>query len=135
MALRDDFDEELVLELTHAHLATWGVYDESFIRKRDRLRMASVAIRSARSQALREVRYSMRAALAWEEDMTPPVYKPNRLFVGTGLDSTFGLAYKTTLTFVHMATTIGRDPDDVLGQYRAEVAGERLRPPGVQPSA
>lgn len=28
MTLRDEFDEELVVELTHAHLATWGAYDE-----------------------------------------------------------------------------------------------------------
>lgn len=79
MTLRDEFDEELVMELTHAHLATWGDYDEFIIGKRDRLRMASEAIRSARNQALRELRHSMRAALAWEDDMKPPAYTPNRL--------------------------------------------------------
>lgn len=64
--------------------------------------MASGTIRSARSQALRELRHSIRAALAWEDDMTPPRYRPNRLFISAGLAVTFGLAYKTSLTFVHM---------------------------------
>lgn len=83
------------------------VYVEFIITKQDRLRMASGAIRSARSQALHELWHSMRAALAWKDDMTPPRYRPNRLFISAGLAVTFGLGYTTTLTFVHMSTTSG----------------------------
>lgn len=104
MTHRDDFDEELVMELTHPHLATWGVYDEFIIRKQARLRMASGVIECARSRALRELRHSLRAALAWEDDMTSQRYRPNRLFISAGPAVTYGLAYMTTLTFVHMST-------------------------------
>ncbi|GAA4266622.1 hypothetical protein GCM10022256_22340 [Frondihabitans peucedani] len=67
--------------------------------------------------------------------MEPPAHNPNRLFIGPSADMTFGLAYKTTMTFVHMSRTSGRDPDDVLAHFRVEVAGECLSPPGVQSSA
>ncbi|GAA4266621.1 hypothetical protein GCM10022256_22330 [Frondihabitans peucedani] len=64
------------MELTHAHLATWGVKDEFIIRKRDQLRMASGAIRSARNQALRELRHSMQAALARKTTWSHPPITP-----------------------------------------------------------
>lgn len=61
IGLRQDFDDELVMELSHFHLAAWDAYDEFIVRRRDRWRAGSAAIREARRHALRYLKHLMRA--------------------------------------------------------------------------
>jgi hypothetical protein len=136
MTLAPDFDEELVMEFSHVHLSTWCAYDDIVIRKQDRWRAASSPIRIARRSALRGLNHYGRHTNTDSRDRGhPPAYRPNVLFVGRGLNSTFGIAYAATLTVVHLATTHGRDLDDVLDKYRAIAATHFARPPGVLPTA
>ena len=132
MSLRGGFDEELVVDLQHAHLASWSAYDEFIIRKRDRFGRASFAIRAARSEALRLLGHWMRAVSAHTSDSGPGRYRPNPLLLGRSDDVTFGLGYMAALTFIHLTSTSGRDPDDTLEELRASLAGECLSPPGPQ---
>ncbi len=135
IGLREDFDDELVMELTHVHLGSWANYDEFIIRRHDAFHAASAAIHSARRQILGSLRHHMRAALASNDTDMPPVYRPNKLLTGRSITSTFGLAYGTTLTFVHMATSWGYDPEEVLRVYRASTAAAYAHPAEGPPLA
>lgn len=135
LELRSEFDEELVMDLAHVHLSTWRAYDDIVIRKRDRWRFLSAAIRIARSRSLRGLRHYGMHATTDSDVALPPLYRPNALFIGGGVQHTFGIAYASTLTLIHLAASSGRDPDDVVGEYRAITARQQIRPPEVQPSA
>ncbi|MBF4616205.1 hypothetical protein [Curtobacterium sp. VKM Ac-1376] len=132
LSLRGGFDEELVVNLHHAHLVSWSAYDEFIIRKRDRFGRASFAIRAARAEAVRLLGHWMRFASPGTSNAAPARYRPNALLLGAGQDVAFGLGYMAALTFTHMTSTSGRDPDDTLEELRASLAGECLSPPGPQ---
>ncbi|WIB65615.1 hypothetical protein [Curtobacterium sp. MCBD17_040] len=122
--LRDVFDEDLVLELMSLHLSTWGAYDDFVIRQRDRLQRAAVAIRGARRLAFRTFDHYMRYAIVDAEDVHTVEPRVNPLLISRSLTNTYAMAYVASMTFVHLTTAAGLDPEDMLEQYRAAAASE-----------
>lgn len=123
VGLEEGINGEFLMKLEHAHVSDWGAYDDIVIRKRDRRGAWSPAIRAARAFALRNVRHDRTAGLVDAERPVPPVPLRFPLIVGESLRFTFGIAYVTTRTFIHMAASDGRDPDEVLAEYMAMTVG------------